>query len=296
MNLAQWFEENPQLFGEWDSEANKDISLENVGFGSKKKAWWLCKEGHRWQAEIGSRTREVDKRNCPICANKRVLAGYNDLASTNKDVLLRWDYERNTDVSPTEVTQFSKRVVWWKCEKGHSWQQAVQVITLSQSVRSGCPYCYGKRVEKGFNDLLFLAPDVAKEWCYELNGIKPDEITAGSKKSVWWQCEKGHTWKAAPFSRTGANKRTKCPFCSGLKVWVGFNDLETVNPQLADEWCDELNGDLKPTMVSKGSHKKVWWKCSQGHVWDAFIYSRAKENGTGCPVCAGVVKDKRPDY
>ncbi|MBO5716104.1 MAG: zinc-ribbon domain-containing protein [Clostridia bacterium] len=34
-----------------------------------------------------------------------------------------------------------------------------------------------------------------------------------------------------------------------------------------------------------GSHKKVWRKCSQGHVWEAFIYARAKENGTGCPVC-----------
>lgn len=294
MKLAQWFEENPQLFGEWDSEANKNISLEKTGHTSKFKAWWVCKEGHRWESSIWSRT--LLGRNCPMCANKKVLAGYNDLETLNKKVLNLWDYEKNTDISPSEVTEFSKVKVWWKCEKGHSWQQAVQVITSSQTIRSGCPYCYGRKVEKGFNDLLFLEPEVAKEWCYELNSMKPDEITVGSKKSVWWKCELGHTWKTPPYSRTGDKKRTKCPYCTNYKVWEGFNDLATVNPRLASEWCDELNGDLKPTMVSKGSHKKVWWKCPAGHVWQTVVYARSKENGTGCPVCAGVVKDKHPDY
>lgn len=296
MNLAQWFEENPELFSEWDSDANKDLSLDKIGHTSKRKAWWVCKEGHKWQAEISSRTRTVEVRSCPYCSGKKVLEGYNDLATVNKRVLKFWDFEKNTNISPMEVSEFSKKVVWWKCEKGHSWQQAIQVLTLSQTVRSGCPYCYGRKVEKGFNDLLFLAPDVAKEWCFELNSIKPDEITAGSKKNVWWKCELGHTWKTAPFARTGKNKSSKCPYCSNVKVWQGFNDLATVNPRLADEWCDELNGDLKPTMVSKGSHKKVWWKCSVGHVWQAVVYSRAREFGTGCPVCAGVAKDKRPDF
>lgn len=293
MNLAQWFEENPQLFGEWDSDANKDISLENVGFGSKTKAWWTCKNGHTWKTPISNRT--LMGHNCPICANKQVLAGYNDLETLDREVLDRWDYEKNTDISPSEVTRFSKKVVWWKCEKGHSWQQAIQVITSSQTIKSGCPYCNGKKVEKGFNDLLFLYPEVAKEWCFELNPMKPDEITAGSKKIVWWKCEKGHTWKTAPFARTGENKNN-CPYCTNFKAWEGFNDLATVKPQLADEWAYELNGDLKPTMFTKGSHKKVWWKCSAGHVWQAFIYARGRENGTGCPVCAGVVKDKHPDY
>lgn len=294
MKLAQWFEENPELFCEWDSKANVHISLCDTGYASKKKAWWICKEGHRWEAPIYNRT--LLGNNCPICSNKKVLAGYNDLASANPKVLEQWDFEKNVDVSPNQVTQFSKKVVWWKCEKGHSWQQAVQVITSEQTVKSGCPYCSGKKVLKGYNDLLFLEPEVAKEWCYELNELKPDEITVGSKKNVWWKCEFGHTWKTPPFARTGQNKKTKCPYCANFKVWQGFNDLATVNPQLSGEWCDKLNGDLKPTMVSKGSHKKVWWECSVGHVWQAVVYSRARDIGTGCPVCAGVAKDKRPDF
>ena len=158
----------------------------------------------------------------------------------------------------------------------------------------GCPVCYGKRVEKGFNDLLFLNPEVAKEWCYELNGFGPDEITAGSKKAVWWKCELGHTWKIPVHVRTGKDK-TKCPYCSNYRAWEGFNDLKTTHPRLASEWHETLNGDLKPTQVLKGSHKKVWWECSAGHVWQAFVYARSKPNGTGCPVCSGNVK-KGKDY
>ena len=36
------------------------------------------------------------------------------------------------------------------------------------------------------------------------------------------------------------------------------------------------------------SNKKVWWKCCNGHEWQATINSR--NNGAGCPVCA---KEKR---
>ena len=290
MKLAEWFKENPKVFSEWDTEANTHISLDEVGHSSRVKAWWICARGHKWEAEINSRTN--GERGCPYCAGKKAFAGYNDLATVNPEVLKRWNYEKNTDISPTEVTEFSKKLVWWKCEKGHSWQQEVRVVTLSTTSSEGCPYCCNLKVLKGYNDLLFLNPEVAKEWCYELNELKPDEVSVGTHKSVWWKCELGHTWQAPVYIRATGDK-TKCPYCSNYKAWEGFNDLKTVNPRVASEWCDELNGDLKPTMVLRGSHKKVWWECSAGHVWEAFIYARAKENGTGCPVCAGVVKPKR---
>ena len=182
---------NPDLAKSWDYEKNDGLTPEEVMPSACKKVFWKCEKGHSWQALIASRTAG---RGCPYCANKKVLAGYNDLATVNPEVLKIWDYEKNTDISPVEITEFSKRKAWWKCEKGHSWNQIVYAVTISKAESSGCPVCYGKRVEKGFNDLLFLNPEVAKEWCYELNSFGPDEITAGSKKMVWWKCELGHTW------------------------------------------------------------------------------------------------------
>ena len=40
---------------------------------------------------------------CPVCAEREVLAGYNDLATTDKQLLTEWDYELNK-LKPTEVS------------------------------------------------------------------------------------------------------------------------------------------------------------------------------------------------
>ena len=47
------------------------------------------------------------------------------------------------------------------------------------------------------------------------------------------------------------------------------------------------NGLLKPSDVTSGSGKKVWWQCrvNKDHAWLAVIYSR--KSGNGCAICAG---------
>jgi len=63
--------------------------------------------------------------------------------------------------------------------------------------------------------------------------------------------------------------------------------LAETHPDLVDEWHPSKNGTLSPRDVSKGSSRRVWWKCPLGpdHEWEAVVYSRA--NGVGCSVCRG---------
>jgi Probable Zinc-ribbon domain len=68
-------------------------------------------------------------------------------------------------------------------------------------------------------------------------------------------------------------------------VLKGFNDMVTTNPQLASEWNYDKNGDLRPDMVIAGNKRCVWWKCPNGHEWQAKCYHRS--NGSGCPYCSG---------
>ena len=72
----------------------------------------------------------------------------------------------------------------------------------------------------------------------------------------------------------------------------GFNDLKTRYPDIADQWHQELNGELTPETVLAGSNRKAWWICPQGHVWEAVIASRTGRKKTGCPVCAGNISKK----
>ena len=60
--------------------------------------------------------------------------------------------------------------------------------------------------------------------------------------------------------------------------------ISVLNPEIAKEWNYEKNNGLTPVDVMPNSRKKVWWKCSNGHEWQATIDHRNK--GTGCPQCA----------
>ena len=61
--------------------------------------------------------------------------------------------------------------------------------------------------------------------------------------------------------------------------------MQTANPALAIEWNYEKNTGLTPIDVMPNSGKKVWWKCTKGHEWQAIIAHRNK--GSGCPYCSG---------
>ena len=71
------------------------------------------------------------------------------------------------------------------------------------------------------------------------------------------------------------------------------NGLAYLYPNLAAQWHPDKNGDLRPEQVTYGSGKRVWWICEDGHVWRATVFSRAGKQKSGCPVCAGTVKQKK---
>lgn len=119
----------------------------------------------------------------------------------------------------------------------------------------------------------------------------------GSNRKVWWVCEKGHEWQATVRSRvSGAG----CPVCSNRKILPGYNDLATLHPELVKQWEFAKNGDLKPDQIGCGYDRKVWWICSEGHIWRAAVANRALPGykHTGCPVCAGrtSIKNKQEYY
>ena len=72
--------------------------------------------------------------------------------------------------------------------------------------------------------------ELMKQYNFERNTDQNlNELTLGSKKNIWWKCEKGHEWEANICDRFRGNG---CPYCSNKKVLKGYNDLETNNPKL----------------------------------------------------------------
>ena len=281
ISIKRYLSDNAQLMGDWNWERNKGIDPSQVTLGSNMETWWKCSKGHEWEAKINNRSHGT---GCPYCAGKRILKGNNDLQTINPSLAMEWNYEKNGILKPDQFTANSGKKVWWKCSKGHEWQATI----ANRNNGLGCPYCSGKKVLKGYNDLQTINNSLAKEWNYEKNGaLKPEQFTANSGKKAWWKCSKGHEWKAAIGSRnTGAG----CPYCSGHFATKGVNDLQTLNPSLAKEWNYEKNGIIKPEQFTVNSNKKVWWRCSAGHEWQATIGSR--NTGAGCPYCSCLFTSK----
>lgn len=125
---------HPQIAEEW-SEKNFPLTPETVNHKSRLNVWWRCKTcGYEWKSVINARVKGTV---CPVCADRAVLAGYNDLATTDKELLSEWDYEKN-NILPTQVSRNSMRVVWWKCSLDHSWRAKISDRTI---LKTGCAVC-----------------------------------------------------------------------------------------------------------------------------------------------------------
>lgn len=129
----------PLVALEWDGEKNGATSPEDVTAGSKRKFWWLCKEGHSWEAMVKDRTRG---RGCPYCSGRRITDN-NRLSIRCNSVALEWDRTKNGTMTPEDITFSSNRKFWWLCKEGHSWESSVN----NRAKGNGCPKC-AKRTSK----------------------------------------------------------------------------------------------------------------------------------------------------
>ena len=201
------------------------------------------------------------------------------LLCSNPQISAEWNYMKNGKLRPENYTVSSSKRVWWKCSEGHEWEAKIS----QRNNGTGCPYCAGKKVLKGYNDLKTINPSLAKEWNYKKNvGLTPEDVSSNSNKKIWWICTEDHEWETTVNNR---KKGTGCPYCSGRYAIEGTNDLQTVNPDLAGEWNYEKNEGLFPSKIKPNSNKKIWWKCVKGHEWQATVAHR--NNGRGCPYCSG---------
>lgn len=197
----------PKIAKQWHPTKNGSLKPEMFSEKSNYKVWWLCEKGHEWCTTIAHRTEGY---SCPYCSSQKILSGFNDLATKRPDLLKYWDYKKNT-ILPSEVGVKSSKKVWWKCEKEHSYLMGI----AHKTENTGCPICSGHRVQAGFNDLETWAlknhrQDLLNSWHYNLNALKPSEVTVKSNKKVFWICDKGHTFETSVCSKVEGKK---CPIC-----------------------------------------------------------------------------------
>ena len=277
----------PEISREWHPELNGLVQAHQVSYGSPKKRWWKCPgNGHQYEMRVAVRTGSR-KAQCPYCSHQLLLAGFNDLSTTDPELAKQWDSEKNHPASAANVSRRNSVKVWWKCpNRAHS-----SFLASPRNRSVACGICLGQTLLTGFNDVATKNPELAEQWHPTKNGVKtPQNTLAGGRQKIWWLCEDGHHWEAGIYTRA----RSGCPYhaSSSPKLWPGFNDLLTVSPDLAAEWHPTKNGELTPRDIMSSVTKVVWWKCPRGHSYRASPNGRSRigpKGRRGCNICAGKV-------
>ena len=55
----------------------------------------------------------------------KLIKDKNDLATIYPDLSKEWNYEKNGNLTPHNITSGSRKKVWWLCEHGHTYEQLI---------------------------------------------------------------------------------------------------------------------------------------------------------------------------
>lgn len=261
---------------QWHPSLNGALTPDDVVAGSERSVWWLCpEEEHEYETAPVNRTEKGS--GCHYCTRQKVHPT-TCLAATHPEAAATWHEELNGDLTPGDVLAGSTQKAWFTCSEGHAYDQAI----VSRVKGVGCRYCSNYEAAAS-NCLATVRPDLAAQFHPTKNSpLTPETVVPGTSRKLWWQCHLEHDWETTGDNRVRSN--TGCPFCSNKKVWVGFNDMATTNPNLAAQLHKTKNGPLRAADVVAGTGKRLWWQCECGEEWPATGDSRAN-TGRGCPNC-----------
>lgn len=208
------------------------------------------------------------------------------LADKQPQIAEQWAYDLNAPLLPEHFRHQANKSVWWRCAEGHTWK-----VTINNRTQhgTGCPECPRPALlAPDEKNLAVVNPELASEWHPDNNGdLRPEDVWPKSNRQIWWQCGGGHEWRAVVASRA---EGSGCPYCSG-RYATRENNLASKHPELLAEWDEDKNEGVDPSGFTPRTNKKVWWRCADGHSWQASINNRAKLR-SGCPVCAQAKRRK----
>ncbi|WP_156042480.1 zinc-ribbon domain-containing protein [Rhodococcus sp. UNC363MFTsu5.1] len=292
-------DEFPDLAAEWHPTKNGARTPENTNPGSKIHAWWLCSRcGNEWRTRPGHRTNNAS--GCPRCARedsairRRQAKVGESMADAYPHLLTIFNRERNPGVDMYAINPGTTKEIWWLCpDCEHEW-------STRNARNTGCRPCASKRRAKKRvtpapgKSLVDLYPQIAAEWHPDKNApLSPRDIRPRFASPVWWQCRCcGREWQRSPGRRVANG--SGCRQCASQERGRSRRSpgagesVADQKPDLAAEWHESKNGELRPEDIKPSSSERVWWRCGEcGNEWRALVWARARK-GHGCKKCASV--------
>jgi hypothetical protein len=239
------------------AQAKGGECLSTIYINRDTKLLWRCSEGHEW--EMPAHAVRNSGQWCPRCGIRRrsdaqrlTIEDMRELARSKGGNFLSAVYEG---------VRFKHR---WRCAQGHEWD------AKAGNVKNGswCPECAG-HTPLTIEEMRSIA--VAK------GGRCLSNQYLGTEKKLRWRCSRSHEWEATPYNIKHRNQW--CPICGNttgaLKRRLTIDEMRSLAQSRGGQCLSDQYA---------GNNKKLRWKCSEGHVWEATPHA-IKDGGQWCPQC-----------
>lgn len=265
--------QNPDLSKEWSprNEKTPDEVLRTSGVNYL----WNCSKGHEWSTTPKAR---LAGNGCPYCSGRRAIPGETDLFTLRPDLYKYWS-EKNT-VDKSSLTKSTRTKVIWNCDVGHEWESTVIAVVRS---KIPCPYCSGKRVLPGFNDIKTTHPHLVDTF---VDPSLSEKVSKGSDKRLNWVCANGHVTSSTVSNKVRGRRCYKCrtktskeelelkKYIESLGVVVEGSDKSILGGKELDIYVPdkkiafEFNGVFfhSEKFVDNNYHYDKWKKCSDSGI------------------------------
>lgn len=270
----------PEITKWWNYEKNAPHKPEDFTTGSRFSAYFICPEcGVESYRRISDAFDLKDNGipclfDCPYCAGAKAIPGVNSLKALYPELAS----ECVSDVDTDKINPKAYNSLKWKCPTCHGTYSAVISLRVNGN---GCPYCGDVHVLPGLNDLKTLEPELAKEWSLK-NDFGPESVRRTRHLSVIWQCPTCHGEYNYPIDERHVGDDS-CPYCNDRRALPGYNDLATVDSELAKEWASSnLRG---PDTVLRTSKISAVWQCPTCHSEYNYLISERYVGDDSCPYC-----------
>lgn len=265
--------QSPRLAEEWSPRNNK--SADEVLKTSGVNYLWNCTRGHEWSTTPKARLAGND---CPYCSGRRAIPGETDLFTLRPDLYKYWS-EKNS-VDKTSLTKSTRTMVMWNCDAGHEWEGTVASVVRN---KVPCPYCSGKKVLPGFNDIRTTHPHLIESFADPSASM---QVSKGSDRRLEWVCDNGHVTSSTVSNKVRGRGCLRCrtvtskeemelrEYIESLGVTVEGSNRSILGGKELDIYVPdrriafEFNGIFfhSEKYVSKNYHYDKWKKCSDAGI------------------------------
>jgi len=271
---------NPELAKEWHSTKNGVLTPRDVIAGSSKKAWWICKKGHEWEAVIANRNKGIGCPKCYFQTSQIELLIYSEIKYFFNNARLRAKLHGvECDIYiPDLKLAIEYDSAYWHKDIYNSDKQKTELLNdkgifLLRIRENGLSKISETDITCFFKDFRKFRFDLMKQIMFMI--IDKSNLNSELKDRIETYLKNNRIINESEFRRLLAL----------LPHVMSDVTLANNNPQLAQEWHPIKNEKLTPKDVMPKSGIKVWWICKRGHEWKEAISDRSR--GTGCPYCSG---------